>query len=36
MEVRYINTYENSIVKPSKHCLEKGEERGQNGNIMEG
>jgi hypothetical protein len=33
----FINKYEDSIMKPTKHCLKRvGEERGKNGNIMEG
>jgi hypothetical protein len=31
----YIYTYENSIMKPTKHCLKKREEEEENGNIME-
>jgi hypothetical protein len=28
MEVHYIYTYEDVIMKPTKHCLIKGEEEG--------
>jgi hypothetical protein len=35
MEVHYVYTYEDSIMKPTNECLKKGE-WGGNGNIMEG
>jgi hypothetical protein len=36
MKVPCIYTYENRIMKPTKHCLKEEEEGGWNGNIMEG
>jgi hypothetical protein len=35
MEVRFIYTYEDSIMKHTKHCLKEGEETGDE-NISEG
>jgi hypothetical protein len=36
MEVHYIYTYEDSIIKPTKYCLKKGENGEGNGHIMGG
>jgi hypothetical protein len=35
MEVHCIDTYEDSTMKPTKHCLQVREEGKRNGNIVE-
>jgi hypothetical protein len=36
MEECYIYTYEDSVMEPTKHCLERGGRDERNGKIMEG
>jgi hypothetical protein len=36
MEVKCIYTHEDSIMKPTKHCLRKERKERVNGNITEG